>query len=144
MPSNVVFVRLTIVVLRAGSTCHEWPQTPPHCQEPGERSEPEAAGSSRIEPPKPKIAATIAFLVCYRAGDALMFAMNVPFLEHLGLDTSTRGLVQGTIGTLLSIGGAIVGGLVISLVTTLLSILAGDRPGFAVVRGGPPAQPPAT
>lgn len=63
---------------------------------------------------KPKIAATIAFLVCYRAGDALMFAMNVPFLEHLGLDTSTRGLVQGTIGTLLSIGGAIVGGLVIS------------------------------
>lgn len=98
---------------------------------------------------KPRILESVAFLLTYRAGDALMFAMNVPFLESLGLDTSTRGLVQGTIGTLLSIGGAILGGLIIARrglertlfpIATLQSVsilvyvlVAATRPGLLVV-----------
>jgi len=63
---------------------------------------------------KPRVLSTIAFLVLYRAGDALMFAMNAPFLKSLGFDTTMRGLVQGTFGGILSVLGAMLGALVIS------------------------------
>lgn len=56
----------------------------------------------------------IAFLVTYRAGDALMFAMNAPFLKSAGLDTVARGIYSGIIGTIVSIVGSIAGGLYIS------------------------------
>lgn len=68
---------------------------------------------------------TLAFILLFRAGDAMMFAMSTPLLKSLGLDTATRGLYSGTFGTLASIGGSIVGGALIarfSLRRTLVPI----------------------
>ncbi|MFO0613882.1 MAG: MFS transporter [Polyangiaceae bacterium] len=63
---------------------------------------------------KPRIGATLAFLALYRAGDALMLAMNPSFLKSFGFDTAMRGLLQGTLGAFLSAGGATLGGLYIA------------------------------
>ncbi len=63
---------------------------------------------------EPGIVSTLLFIVLFRAGDALMFAMNAPFLASIGLDTITRGFIQGVVGTPFSIGGAVLGGLVIA------------------------------
>ena len=95
---------------------------------------------------------SIAFLLLFRAGDALMFAMNAPFLQSLGLDTSRRGLVQGLGGGVASILGALWGGRLIakrglratlfpisvaqSLAILLYVALAYARPGPLVVIGG--------
>jgi PAT family beta-lactamase induction signal transducer AmpG len=65
---------------------------------------------------KPQVALIIAFIITFRAGDALMFAMHTPLLKHLGLDTAARALVSGTLGTIGSIAGAMLGSLVISRV----------------------------
>ncbi len=65
---------------------------------------------------KPGIVPLLALLLCYRAGDALLFAMNAKFLASLGLDTTMRGVVNGTAGTIASISGSLVGGLVIARV----------------------------
>jgi PAT family beta-lactamase induction signal transducer AmpG len=98
---------------------------------------------------KESFAATLLFLLLFRAGDAMLFAMNAPFLSSLGLDTSARGVLQGIVGTAFSITGAVLGGVLISrrgLRSTLLPIaalqssalvlyfaLAATRPPFAVV-----------
>jgi len=63
---------------------------------------------------QPKVALVLAFILSFRAGDALMFAMSTPFLKHLGLDLAQRGMVSGTWGTLSSIAGSILGGIVVS------------------------------
>jgi PAT family beta-lactamase induction signal transducer AmpG len=60
---------------------------------------------------KPKVALAIAFLLTFRAGDALMFAMNSKLLASLGLDTAARGVVNGGFGTAASIAGSMLGGL---------------------------------
>lgn len=56
----------------------------------------------------------IVLLLTYRAGDALLFAMNAKFLGSLGLDTTLRGVVNGTFGTAASIAGSILGGVVLA------------------------------
>jgi PAT family beta-lactamase induction signal transducer AmpG len=66
---------------------------------------------------QPKAATVIAFLLVFRAGDALLFAMTTPLLKDLGLDTDTRGLVSGIAGTTASIVGAILGGLLVARVS---------------------------
>ncbi len=66
---------------------------------------------------QPKIAATLAFILVFRAGDALMFAMSSPLLKSLGMDTAARGFYSGTLGTFASIGGSIVGGAIIARYT---------------------------
>lgn len=58
---------------------------------------------------QPKIAASLAFIIAYKAGDSLMFAMNAPFLKSLGFGDLLRGTV-GTVGVFASIGGSIAGG----------------------------------
>jgi PAT family beta-lactamase induction signal transducer AmpG len=63
---------------------------------------------------QPLIVASVVLLLTYRAGDALLFAMNAKFLSSLGLDTTLRGVVNGTFGTAASITGSIVGGLLLS------------------------------
>lgn len=63
---------------------------------------------------QPGIALSLVLLLTYRAGDALLFAMNAKFLSSLGLDTATRGVVNGTFGTAASILGSIVGGVIIA------------------------------
>lgn len=94
---------------------------------------------------KPQIGLVLAFVLTFKAGDALLFNMSVPFLKDLGLDTQTRGLLS-TPSLILSVAGATIGGVWIarsSLAKTLLPIaflqaiaiplysgLAVLRPGF--------------
>lgn len=61
---------------------------------------------------KPKIAATLGFILTFRAGDAFMFNMGAPFLQDLGQDLAARGQLSAPT-TVASIGGSIVGGVVI-------------------------------
>jgi MFS transporter, PAT family, beta-lactamase induction signal transducer AmpG len=63
---------------------------------------------------KDKALIAILFLITYRAGDALMFAMNAPFLKDAGLDTTARGFYSGVLGTAVSIAGSIFGGIYIA------------------------------
>jgi PAT family beta-lactamase induction signal transducer AmpG len=63
---------------------------------------------------KPNAAMAMAFILTFRAGDALMFAMHTPLLKHLGLDTTARAALSGMGGTVSSIAGATLGGLLIS------------------------------
>ena len=73
-----------------------------------------------------RIAVSLAFIVLYKAGDSLMFAMNAPFLKGLGLDDLARGAV-GTAGLLAGMTGALAGGVAIArygLGRTLGPILA--------------------
>jgi PAT family beta-lactamase induction signal transducer AmpG len=62
---------------------------------------------------RPGAGLAIAFILVFRAGDALLFAMSSPLLKDLGLDTAARGFWSGTVGTFASIGGSILGGIVI-------------------------------
>lgn len=63
------------------------------------------------------IVVSMVLLLTYRAGDALMFAMNSKFLAELGLDTATRGVVNGTFGTVASIAGSLAGSALIARMT---------------------------
>jgi PAT family beta-lactamase induction signal transducer AmpG len=63
---------------------------------------------------QPHVHIVLGFILTFRAGDAMMFAMATPLLKHLGYDTTMRGLLSGTIGTLTGIGGALIGGSIIS------------------------------
>jgi PAT family beta-lactamase induction signal transducer AmpG len=63
---------------------------------------------------QPGIVWAIAFILLFRAGDAMMFAMVTPFLNHLGYGLVARGILTGTVGTVTGIGGALLGGIVIS------------------------------
>lgn len=56
---------------------------------------------------------SLAFILVYRAGDALMFAMSTKLLAHLGLGLVERGVLNG-IGGAAGIAGSMVGGVVIS------------------------------
>ncbi|AEM47875.1 major facilitator superfamily MFS_1 [Acidithiobacillus ferrivorans SS3] len=63
---------------------------------------------------QPGIVWALAFILLFRAGDAMMFAMVTPFLNHLGYGLVTRGILTGTVGTVTGIGGALLGGFIIS------------------------------
>ncbi|MBI4746247.1 MAG: MFS transporter [Deltaproteobacteria bacterium] len=66
------------------------------------------------------IAATVAFILFYRLGEAMLLKMVSPFLLDsidaggLGLNTSQVGLVYGTIGLLSLVSGGVLGGWLIS------------------------------
>ena len=60
---------------------------------------------------QPHILMVLGFILAFRAGDAMMFAMATPLLNyHLGYDTAMRGFLSGTVGTLTGIGGSLIGG----------------------------------
>ena len=98
---------------------------------------------------QPRVGATLAFVLLYRAGDALMFAMSTPLLKDLGLGTSERGVLGG-LATAASIAGSVIGGAAIArvgLARTLVPIaalqslaiplyvwLAWARPGIDAIR----------
>ena len=93
---------------------------------------------------RPRIAPTLGFILTFRAGDAMMFAMSAPLLKDLGMGTAERGVVSG-IGTAASIAGSILGSAIItryslrrslvpialvqSLAIPLYVLLAWARPG---------------
>lgn len=97
---------------------------------------------------RPGIALALAFIVLFKAGDALMFAMNAPLLRELGLQTAERGFYYGTLGTGASVAGSILGGVlaarglerwltpvavVQSLAILLYAALAALRPSLPVI-----------
>lgn len=67
-----------------------------------------------------KIVATVAFILFYRLGEAMLLKMVSPFLLDardaggLGLTTSEVGLVYGTVGLICLVSGGILGGWLIS------------------------------
>ncbi len=56
---------------------------------------------------------SLAFILVYRAGDALMFAMSTKLLAHLGLGLVERGALNVS-GGLAGMGASVIGGLVIA------------------------------
>lgn len=97
---------------------------------------------------QPRAALSIALVLVFRLGDAMMFSMSTPLQRDLGMDLRMRGLVGG-IGTALGIVGTIVAAGIISrkgLRSTLVPIalvqgaalpiyaaLAAVRPGLGLV-----------
>lgn len=69
---------------------------------------------------QPKILATLAFILLYRFGEAMLVKLASPFLLDgaeaggLGLSTQEVGLIYGTFGVLSLIFGGILGGIVIA------------------------------
>jgi PAT family beta-lactamase induction signal transducer AmpG len=59
---------------------------------------------------QPQAGRVLAFLLCYRLGDIMMFAMSKPLLRDLGVDTVHRANLNG-LGLGSSILGVILGGL---------------------------------
>jgi len=59
---------------------------------------------------QPQAGRVLAFLLCYRLGDIMMFAMSKPLLRDLGVDTVHRANLNG-LGLGSSILGVIIGGL---------------------------------
>jgi MFS transporter, PAT family, beta-lactamase induction signal transducer AmpG len=62
---------------------------------------------------QPQAVLVLAFLLCYRLGDIMMFAMSKPLLRDLGVDTAHRGILNG-LGLNSSIVGVILGGLLVA------------------------------
>lgn len=97
---------------------------------------------------KPGVWLALVFIVLFKAGDALMFAMNAPLLKSLGLSTAERGFYYGTLGTGASVAGSVIGGVVAarglarwltpvaivqSLAILLYAALAAYRPSLPVI-----------
>ncbi len=57
---------------------------------------------------KPGAALAVTFIVWFRAGDALLFAMGAALYRDLGLDTTARGMLGGA-STVASIAGSVAG-----------------------------------
>jgi PAT family beta-lactamase induction signal transducer AmpG len=62
---------------------------------------------------QPRILVSLAFIVLYKAGDAMLFAMNAPFLKDLGFGDALRGSL-GTVAVVGSMTTSIVAGAVIA------------------------------
>jgi PAT family beta-lactamase induction signal transducer AmpG len=58
---------------------------------------------------QPQAALVLSFMLFYRLGDIMMFAMSKPLLRDLGVSTAQRGLLNG-FGTGASILGVVLGG----------------------------------
>ena len=58
---------------------------------------------------QPQAVLVLSFMLFYRLGDIMMFAMSKPLLRDLGVDTAHRGLLNG-LGTAASILGVVLGG----------------------------------
>jgi PAT family beta-lactamase induction signal transducer AmpG len=62
---------------------------------------------------QPQASLVLSFMFFYRLGDIMMFAMSKPLLRDLGVDTATRGVLNG-FGSAASIGATVIGGLIIA------------------------------
>ncbi len=97
---------------------------------------------------KPRVAITIGFIMMFKAGDALLFNMSVPFLKSLGLDTEWRGYLSAP-SLVASVAGTTLGGIWIrraslrktlvpvaalqTIAIPLYTVLAIVRPSFTVI-----------
>ena len=62
---------------------------------------------------QPQALLVLSFLLFYRLGDIMMFAMSKPLLRDLGIDTAHRGVLNG-LGIGASILGVVVGGALVA------------------------------
>jgi PAT family beta-lactamase induction signal transducer AmpG len=62
---------------------------------------------------QPGARVSLAFILVYRAGDSMMFAMSSKLLDHLGVTLAQRGALNGVAGAA-GIAGSMVGGVVIA------------------------------
>jgi PAT family beta-lactamase induction signal transducer AmpG len=62
---------------------------------------------------QPQAALVLSFMLFYKLGDIMMFAMSKPLLRDIGIDTSHRALLNG-LGTAAFIVGSVTGGAVIA------------------------------
>jgi PAT family beta-lactamase induction signal transducer AmpG len=97
---------------------------------------------------QPHAARVLAFMLFYRLGDIMMFAMSKPLLKDIGVGTTDRGILNGA-SILVSVLGSIAGGALLarrglarclvpmtylqSLAIPLYVVLAAARPGLAGV-----------
>jgi PAT family beta-lactamase induction signal transducer AmpG len=58
---------------------------------------------------QPQAALVLSFMLFYKLGDIMMFAMSKPLLRDIGIDTSHRGILNG-LGTTAFIAASILGG----------------------------------
>ncbi len=97
---------------------------------------------------QPQAALVLAFMLLYRLGDIMMFAMSKPLLADIGIGTAQRGVLNG-LGIVASVLGSLAGGGLIarhglsrclvpmtyvqSLAIPLYIVLAVARPGLPLV-----------
>jgi PAT family beta-lactamase induction signal transducer AmpG len=97
---------------------------------------------------QPQAALVLAFMLFYRLGDIMMFAMAKPLLKDIGIDTAQRGVLNG-VGIVASVLGSLAGGALIarhglrrclipmtylqSLAIPLYIVLAVAQPGLTLV-----------
>jgi PAT family beta-lactamase induction signal transducer AmpG len=62
---------------------------------------------------QPHAALVLAFMLSYRLGDIMMFAMSKPLLNDIGVGTAARGILNGA-GIFVSVAGSIAGGALIA------------------------------
>ncbi|MBC8131428.1 MAG: MFS transporter [Deltaproteobacteria bacterium] len=62
---------------------------------------------------QPQAVLVLSFMLFYKLGDIMMFAMSKPLMRDIGIDTSHRGVLNG-IGTASFIVGSILGGATIA------------------------------
>ncbi|MEY4550429.1 MAG: hypothetical protein RL685_6624 [Pseudomonadota bacterium] len=62
---------------------------------------------------QPQAALVLAFMLFYRLGDIMMFAMSKPLLKDIGIETAQRGVLNGA-GILASVLGSLAGGALIA------------------------------
>ncbi|MBI4495578.1 MAG: MFS transporter [Deltaproteobacteria bacterium] len=59
---------------------------------------------------RPNFWTAVAFIVCFKLGEAMLVAMSNPFWIDRGFSPGQIGFAVGTLGTLASIAGAVAGG----------------------------------
>ena len=62
---------------------------------------------------QPSAVRVLAFMLLYKIGDVMMFAMSKPLLRDLGVSTAQRGIING-VGTGVFVFGSFVGGVIIA------------------------------
>jgi PAT family beta-lactamase induction signal transducer AmpG len=62
---------------------------------------------------QPHAVLVLFFMFFYKLGDIMMFAMSKPLLRDIGIDTSTRGYLNGA-GTVVNVLGTILGAAIIA------------------------------
>lgn len=102
-----------MLVLLAG--VHAWMLPSPRASAPASSAPPVRyldAFASYLK--QPKVAWSLLFIVLYKAGDAMMFAVSAPFLKSLGFGDLLRGSV-GFVGVIASMITSIVAGGVVAV-----------------------------